>query len=136
MTRGGGGGARRSLSIRELWIRAHRGLGKIPVVLNLLGLSSSLQCTTKPSNFSLWGEKVVFLASWGGLLISRRDIPTEMLPPNLGVLIHNWRFLWHGLTVMRRRGTFPYPLGCLWGKVIFRCAHGLVLWLKAPSGDQ
>ena len=49
---------------RELWIRAHSGLGKTPVVLTFLGLSSSLQCTTKPSNFPLWGEKVVFLASW------------------------------------------------------------------------
>ena len=29
-------------------------------MLTLLGLSSSLQCTTKPSNLSLWGEKVVF----------------------------------------------------------------------------
>ena len=48
---------------RQLWIRAHSGLGKIPVVLTLLGLSSFLQCTTKSSNFPLWGEKVVFLAS-------------------------------------------------------------------------
>ena len=56
---------------RELWIRAHRGLGKIPVVLPLLGLSSSLECTTKTSNFPLWGEKVVFLVSWGELVISR-----------------------------------------------------------------
>ena len=54
---------------RELWIRAHSGSGKISVVLTLLGLSSSLRCTTKSSNFPLWGEKVVFLASWGGLLI-------------------------------------------------------------------
>ena len=54
---------------RELWIRAHSGLGKIPVVLTLLGLSSSLQCTTKSSNSPLWGEKVVVLASWGELLI-------------------------------------------------------------------
>ena len=79
------------LTLRELWIRAHSGLGKIPVVLTLLGLSSSLQCTTKSSNFSLWGEKVVFLASWGGLLISRRVVLTEMLPSNPAVLIHNWR---------------------------------------------
>ena len=49
-----------SLLERKLWIRAHGGLGKIPVVLTLLGLSSSLQCTTKFSNFSLWGEKVFF----------------------------------------------------------------------------
>ena len=75
----------------ELWIRAHRGLGKIPVVLTLLGLSNFLQCTTKSSNFPLWGEKVVFLTSWGELVISRRGVPTEMLPPNPGVLIHNWR---------------------------------------------
>ena len=80
-----------SSSERELWIRAHSGLGKISVVLTLLGLSSFLQCTTKSSNFSLWGEKVVFLASWGGLLISRRGVPAAMLPPNPGVLIHNWR---------------------------------------------
>ena len=79
------------LSTRELWIRAHSGLGKIPVMLTLLGLSSSLECTTKPSNFSLWGEKVVFLVSWGGLLISKKGVLTEMLPPSPGVLIHNWR---------------------------------------------
>ena len=48
---------------RELWIRAHGRLGKIPVVLTLLGLSNSLECTTKPSSFPLWGEKVVVLAS-------------------------------------------------------------------------
>ena len=77
--------------IRELWIRAHSRLGKIPVVLTLLGLSSSLQCTTKPSNFPLWEEKVIFLAFWGVLLISRKGVPTEMLPPNPGVLIHDWR---------------------------------------------
>ena len=76
---------------RQLWIRAHSRLGKIPVVLTLLELSSSLECTTKPSNFPLWGEKVVFLASWGELLISRKGVPTEMLPPYPGVLIHNWR---------------------------------------------
>ena len=76
---------------RELWIRAHSRLGKIPVVLTLLGLSSSLQCTTKPSNFPLWEEKVIFLAFWGVLLISRKGVPTEMLPPNPGVLIHDWR---------------------------------------------
>ena len=80
-----------ALAQRELWIRSHRGLGKVPVMLTLLVLSSSLQCTTKSSNFSLWEEKVVFLASWGGLLISRRIVLTEMLPPNPGVLIHNWR---------------------------------------------
>ena len=78
--------------LRELWIRAHSRLGKIPVVLTLLGLSSSLQCTTKPSNFPLWEEKVIFLAFWGVLLISRKGVPTEMLPPNPGVLIHDWRF--------------------------------------------
>ena len=82
------------LQIRELWIRAHSRLGKIPVVLTLLGLSSSLQCTTKPSNFPLWEEKVIFLAFWGVLLISRKGVPTEMLPPNPGVLIHDWRSRW------------------------------------------
>ena len=82
-----------ALYLRELWIRAHSRLGKIPVVLTLLGLSSSLECTTEPSNFPLWGEKVVFLASWGGLLISRKVVPTEMLPPNPSVLIHNWRYI-------------------------------------------
>ena len=45
---------------RELWIRAHSGSGKIPVVLTLLGLSSSLQCTTKSSNFPLWGRRCFF----------------------------------------------------------------------------
>ena len=80
-----------ALSGRELWIRAHSGLGKIPVLLTLLELSSSLECATKTSNFPLWGEKVVFLASWGGLLISRRGVLTEMSPSNPGVLIHNWR---------------------------------------------
>ena len=81
----------RALRKRELWIRAHSRLGKIPVVLTLLELSSSLECTTKPSNFPLWGEKVFFPASWRGLLISRKGVPTEMLSPNPGVLIHNWR---------------------------------------------
>ena len=81
-----------ALLLRELWIRAHSRLGKIPVVLTLLGLSSSLQCTTKPSNFPLWEEKVIFLAFWGVLLISRKGVPTEMLPPNPGVLIHDWRY--------------------------------------------
>ena len=76
---------------RELWIRAHSRLGKIPVVLTLLGLSNSLECTTKPSNSLLWEEKVIFLASWGELVISRRGVPTEMLSPNPGLLIHNWR---------------------------------------------
>ena len=52
---------------RELWIRAHSRLGKVPVVLTLLELSSSLQYTTKPSNLPLWGGKVVVLVSWGGL---------------------------------------------------------------------
>ena len=60
-------------------------------MLTLLELSSSLECTTKPSNFPLRGEKVVFLASWGELVISRKGVPTEMLPPGPGVLIHNWR---------------------------------------------
>ena len=60
-------------------------------MLTLLELSSSLECTTKPSSFPLWGEKVVVLASWGGLLISRKGAPTEVLSPNPGVLIHNWR---------------------------------------------
>ena len=54
---------RESSRERKLLIRAHSGLGKIPVVLTLLGLRSSLECTTKTSNFFLWGEKVVFLAS-------------------------------------------------------------------------
>ena len=81
------------LLIRELWIRAHSRLGKSPVVLTLLELRSSLEYTTKLSNFPLWGEKVVFLASWVGLLISRKGVPTEMLPPDPGVLIHNWRSL-------------------------------------------
>ena len=81
-----------AFSKRELWIRTHSRLGKIPVVLTLLELSSSLQCTTKPSNFPLWGENVVFLASWGELVISRKVVPTEMLPPDPGVPIHNWRF--------------------------------------------
>ena len=60
-------------------------------MLTLLELSSSLECTTKPSHFPLREEKVVFLASWGRLLISRKGVPTEMLPPNPGVLIHNSR---------------------------------------------
>ena len=48
----------RGLKKRELWIRAHSGSGKIPVVLILLGLSGSLRCTTKPSNFlPLWGRR-------------------------------------------------------------------------------
>ena len=34
---------------RELWIRAHSRLGKIPVVLTLLGLRSLLQYTTNPT---------------------------------------------------------------------------------------
>ena len=29
--------------------------------------------------------------SWGELVISRRGVPTEMLPSNPSVLIHNWR---------------------------------------------
>ena len=45
---------------RELWIRTHSRLGKTPVVLTLLELSSSLQCTTKPSNFPLWGRMWFF----------------------------------------------------------------------------
>ena len=49
-----------AFSQRELWIRAHSGLGKIPVVLTLLGLSSSLECTTKPSNLPLWGRRWFF----------------------------------------------------------------------------
>ena len=64
-----------SLNERELWIRAHSRLGKIPVVLTLLGLSSSLECTTKPSNFPLWGEKVFFPASWRGLLNLQKGRP-------------------------------------------------------------
>ena len=60
-------------------------------MLTLLELSSSLECTTKPSNFPLWGDKVVVLASWGELVISREGVPTEMLPPDPGVLIHHWR---------------------------------------------
>ena len=63
------------LQERELWIRAHSRLGKIPVVLTLLGLSSSLECTTKPSNFPLWGEKVFFPASWRGLLNLQKGRP-------------------------------------------------------------
>ena len=41
----------RGLKKRELWIRAHSGLGKIPVVLTLLGLSSLFsapQTSTSP----------------------------------------------------------------------------------------
>ena len=30
--------------------------------------------------------------SWGGLSISKRGVPTEMLSPNPGLLIHNWRY--------------------------------------------
>ena len=36
-------------AIRELWIRAHSGLGKVPGLLTLLELSSSLQCITNPT---------------------------------------------------------------------------------------
>ena len=60
---------------RELWIRAHSGLGKMPVVLTLLGLSSSLQCTTKPSNFPLWGGEGGFCGVLGRTTYLQKGCP-------------------------------------------------------------
>ena len=65
-----------------------------------LSIIRVLECTTKTSNSPLWGELLVFLTSWGGLPISRKVIPTEMLPPNPGVLIPNWRLLLPRLDLM------------------------------------